>query len=44
MRITPNHWNYKVSAPFKKVMAWDVLFFILGIGVGLGIGAYLTTI
>ncbi|MGQ0772683.1 MAG: hypothetical protein ACT4NT_07935 [Nitrososphaerota archaeon] len=39
----PNRWNKEVRAPFKKVIAWDVLFFILGIGVGLGIGAYLAT-
>lgn len=37
----PSHWNYVVRAPFKKVMAWDMLFFVLGIGVGAGIGAFL---
>jgi len=36
-----NHWNHVVRAPFKKVMAWDTLFFVLGIGVGMGIGAFL---
>jgi hypothetical protein len=36
-----NYWNYQVRAPFKKVLAWDVLFFVLGIGVGTGIGAFL---
>jgi hypothetical protein len=38
------HWNYEVKAPFKKVMAWDALFFVLGIGVGAGIGAFLVTL
>ncbi|WKT58248.1 hypothetical protein QVH35_01865 [Candidatus Nitrosotenuis chungbukensis] len=37
------HWNYEVRAPFKKVLAWDTLFFVLGIGVGAGIGAFLAT-
>ncbi|WP_179368426.1 hypothetical protein [Candidatus Nitrosotenuis sp. DW1] len=37
------HWNYEVRAPFKKVIAWDALFFVLGIGVGAGIGAFLAT-
>jgi hypothetical protein len=37
------HWNYEVRAPFKKIIAWDVLFFVLGIGVGAGIGAFLST-
>lgn len=37
----PSRWNYEVRAPFKKVIAWDLLFFVLGIGVGLGIGAFL---
>jgi hypothetical protein len=39
----PSHWNYEVRASFKKVIAWDTLFFVLGIGVGAGIGAFLTT-
>lgn len=39
----PNHWQYEVRAPFKKVIAWDALFFVLGIGVGAGIGAFLAT-
>jgi len=39
----PSHWNYEVHASFKKVIAWDTLFFVLGIGVGAGIGAFLTT-
>jgi hypothetical protein len=39
----PNHWQHEVRAPFKKVMAWDALFFVLGIGVGAGIGAFLAT-
>jgi hypothetical protein len=38
-----SHWNREIRAPFKKVIAWDVLFFVLGIGVGLGIGAFLVT-
>ncbi|HEY8110573.1 MAG TPA: hypothetical protein VIG05_06885 [Candidatus Nitrosotenuis sp.] len=37
------HWNYEVRTPFKKIIAWDVLFFVLGIGVGAGIGAFLST-
>ncbi|WP_256387151.1 hypothetical protein [Candidatus Nitrosotenuis aquarius] len=37
------HWAYEVRAPFKRVMAWDTLFFVLGIGVGAGIGAFLAT-
>lgn len=40
----PSYWNYVVCAPFKRVIAWDVLFFGLGIGVGAGIGAFLTTL
>ena len=40
----PNHWHYEVHAPFKKVIAWDTLFFVLGIGVGAGIGAFLATV
>jgi len=39
----PSHWNHIVRAPFKKVIAWDLLFFVLGIGVGAGIGAFLAT-
>jgi len=39
----PDHWGYQVRAPFKKVIAWDMLFFVLGIGVGAGIGAFLVT-
>jgi len=39
----PTYWHYEVRAPFKKVIAWDVLFFVLGIGVGAGIGAFLAT-
>ena len=38
-----SHWNKEIRAPFKRVIAWDVLFFALGIGVGLGIGAFLAT-
>ena len=38
-----NHWDYQVKAPFKRVIAWDALFFALGIGVGAGIGAFLAT-
>ncbi|MEM2159780.1 MAG: hypothetical protein QXN55_02360 [Candidatus Nitrosotenuis sp.] len=38
-----NHWAYEVRAPFKRVIAWDALFFVLGIGVGTGIGAFLVT-
>lgn len=40
---TKNHWNREIRAPFKRVMAWDTLFFVLGIGVGMGIGAFLVT-
>jgi hypothetical protein len=40
----PTHWHYEVRAPFKRVIAWDVLFFVLGIGVGAGIGAFLATL
>ena len=39
MKILSNHWNHEIKAPFKKIIAWDVLFFALGIGVGIGIGA-----
>ncbi|HXG14061.1 MAG TPA: hypothetical protein VNK25_02925 [Candidatus Nitrosotenuis sp.] len=39
----PSHWTYEVRAPFKKVIAWDALFFVLGIGVGAGLGAFLVT-
>lgn len=39
-----NHWNYQVRAPFKKIMAFDMLFFVFGIGVGAGIGAFLATL
>lgn len=42
-QIKPNYWNKEIRAPFKKVMAWDALFFVLGIGVGAGIGAFLAT-
>jgi len=38
------HWDYEVRASFKKIIAWDVLFFVLGIGVGTGIGAFLATV
>lgn len=41
---TSNHWNREIRAPFKKIMAWDMLFFILGVGTGAGLGAYLTTV
>lgn len=40
----PNHWNHAVSATFKRVIAWDMLFFVLGMGGGAGIGAFLTTL
>jgi hypothetical protein len=43
MEAKLSRWNYQVRAPFKKVMAWDTLFFVLGIGVGAGIGAFLVT-
>jgi len=36
----PNHWDKEIRAPFKKVIAWDTLFFVLGIMVGIGIGAF----
>jgi len=35
-----SHWDKEVRAPFKKVIAWDMLFFVLGIMVGIGIGAF----
>jgi hypothetical protein len=38
-----SHWAYEVRAPFKRVIAWDALFFVLGIGVGAGVGAFLAT-
>lgn len=44
MKILSNHWNHEIRAPFKKIMAWDMLFFVLGIGVGAGIGVYVTTL
>lgn len=34
-------WNKMVHATFRKVVAFDLLFFGLGTGVGLGIGVYL---
>lgn len=43
METKTSRWDYQVRAPFKKVMAWDTLFFVLGIGVGAGIGAFLAT-
>jgi hypothetical protein len=43
METKLTRWNYQVRAPFKKVIAWDMLFFVLGIGVGTGIGAFLAT-
>ncbi|WP_256387167.1 hypothetical protein [Candidatus Nitrosotenuis aquarius] len=44
MNTKTTHWNYEVRALFKKVIAWDTLFFTLGIGVGAGIGAFLATL
>lgn len=41
MDSKPNHWNREIRVPFKKVMVWDMLFFVLGVGVGMGIGAFL---
>lgn len=43
METKQSHWNREIRAPFKKVIAWDALFFVLGIGVGAGIGAFLAT-
>lgn len=40
-KTRPSHWHKEVRAPFWKVMAWDTLFFVLGIGVGAGVGAFL---
>ncbi|MDC8437726.1 MAG: hypothetical protein LV468_01850 [Candidatus Nitrosotenuis sp.] len=37
----PSHWHKEVRAPFWRVMAWDTLFFVPGIGVGAGVGAFL---
>jgi hypothetical protein len=44
MNAKTTHWNFEVRAPFKRVMAWDTLFFLLGIGVGAGLGAFLATL
>jgi hypothetical protein len=41
--MSTSHWTREIRAPFKRVMAWDMLFFVLGIGVGAGIGAFLAT-
>lgn len=30
-----------MELPFRKVMTWDALFFVLGFAVGAGIGALL---
>ena len=36
-------WDKMVHATFRKVMAFDMLFMVLGIGIGTGLGAYLVT-
>ena len=36
-------WDKMVHAPFRKVIAFDLLFMGLGIGVGAGIGAFLVS-
>jgi len=33
----PNCWNRMVHAPFKKVVAFDLLFMALGMPIGAGI-------
>lgn len=34
-------WNKMVHATFRKVVAFDLLFFGLGIVAGIGIGVYI---
>jgi hypothetical protein len=34
-------WNKMVHASFRKVVAFDLLFFGIGIVAGMGIGVYL---
>ncbi|MDX1533372.1 MAG: hypothetical protein R3230_04110 [Nitrosopumilaceae archaeon] len=36
-----NTWNKMVHAPFKKVVAFDLLCMGIGAVVGMGVGAYL---
>lgn len=40
---TTSTWNKMVHAPFRKVVAFDLLFMGLGIVVGVGVGAYVVT-
>ncbi len=34
-------WDSTVHASFRKVVSFDILFFALGLVVGMGIGVYL---
>jgi hypothetical protein len=34
-------WNKMVHASFRKVVSFDLLFFCLGVGMGIGIGVLL---
>ena len=36
-----NTWNKMVHAPFKKVVAFDLICMGIGAVIGMGIGAYL---
>lgn len=36
-------WNKTVSAPFKKVVTFDLICIGMGITIGMGIGAYLAS-
>ena len=38
-RLLPPHWEGQVLAPFKKVIAYDLLFLGLGAMIGAGITA-----
>jgi len=36
-RLMPQHWEQEVRAPFKKIIAFDLLFLALGAMIGSGI-------
>ncbi|MCV0430312.1 hypothetical protein [Nitrosopumilus sp.] len=36
-------WNKVVHAPFKKVIKYDLFCMVLGVMMGMGIGAYIAT-
>ena len=38
-----NTWNKMVHAPFKKVVAFDLICMGIGAVIGMGVGAYLVT-